>query len=245
MAYGTATVPQVDKIVGPGNKYVTAAKMAVFGTVDIDSPAGPSEALILADDTPDPGMVAMDFLSQVEHDPDAAAVLVTPEELARAVVAMMTQELPDLPRREIISAALKNNSAVLMVSTWTRPSSSPTNMQPNTCRSSPGTPCPVAQDQARGLHLPGAVRPGAGGRLRLGDQPRAAHRRLRPDVLGALVDDFIKKPTFQHLTREASASLKDTVITLAEHEGLLLHARAVAERFRIINSTAPRPACRP
>ncbi len=70
MAYGTETVPKVDKIVGPGNKYVTAAKLLVFGEVDIDSPAGPSEALILADETAEPRMVAMDFLSQVEHDPD-------------------------------------------------------------------------------------------------------------------------------------------------------------------------------
>ena len=84
LAYGTKTVPRVDKIVGPGNKYVTAAKLLVFGQVDIDSPAGPSEALILADDTATARFVAVDFLSQVEHDPEAAAVLVTPDaELAR------------------------------------------------------------------------------------------------------------------------------------------------------------------
>ena len=78
-------MPKVDKIVGPGNKYVTAAKLLVFGQVDIDSPAGPSEALILADDTAKARYVAVDFLSQVEHDPEAAAVLVTPDaELARA-----------------------------------------------------------------------------------------------------------------------------------------------------------------
>ena len=77
LAYGTETMPRVDKIVGPGNKYVTAAKMLVYGRVDIDSPAGPSEALILADDTGDPELIAVDFLSQVEHDPDSAAVLVT------------------------------------------------------------------------------------------------------------------------------------------------------------------------
>ena len=78
LAYGTGLVPRVDKIVGPGNKYVTAAKLMVFGQVDIDSPAGPSEALILADETAEPRFVALDFLSQVEHDPEAAAVLVTP-----------------------------------------------------------------------------------------------------------------------------------------------------------------------
>jgi histidinol dehydrogenase len=77
LAYGTETLPRVDKIVGPGNKYVTAAKMIVFGQVDIDSPAGPSEALILADDSGDSDLICMDFLAQIEHDPDSASVLVT------------------------------------------------------------------------------------------------------------------------------------------------------------------------
>jgi histidinol dehydrogenase len=106
-AYGTELVPRVDKIVGPGNKYVTAAKLLVFGQVDIDSPAGPSEALILADDSAQAGFVALDFLSQVEHDPEAAAVLMTTSEgLARLVVETITKELPHLPRREIIAEAL-------------------------------------------------------------------------------------------------------------------------------------------
>ena len=116
LAYGTELVPRVDKIVGPGNKYVTAAKLLVFGTVDIDSPAGPSEALILADDAAEPRFLAMDFLSQVEHDPEAAAVLVTPSAgLAQKVVDLIASELPHLPRREIIEAALTKYSAALVV----------------------------------------------------------------------------------------------------------------------------------
>ncbi|HZE20515.1 MAG TPA: histidinol dehydrogenase, partial [Desulfobaccales bacterium] len=112
LAYGTGLVPRVDKIVGPGNKYVTAAKLLVFGQVDIDSPAGPSEALILADDSAEARYLAADFLSQVEHDPEAAAVLVTTEaELARQVVEIINRELPALPRREIIEAALAKYSA--------------------------------------------------------------------------------------------------------------------------------------
>jgi histidinol dehydrogenase len=115
MAYGTQTVPKVDKIVGPGNKYVTAAKLLVFGEVDIDSPAGPSEALILADETAESRMVAMDFLSQVEHDPDAAAVLVTTwEPLAHRVIDFIKQEIHSLPRRDILTAAINNHSAVLL-----------------------------------------------------------------------------------------------------------------------------------
>ena len=116
LAYGTELVPRVDKIVGPGNKYVTAAKLLVFGQVDIDSPAGPSEALILADETAEPRFLALDFLSQVEHDPEAAAVLVTPSaELAQKVVDLIVSELPHLPRREIIEAALGKYSAALVV----------------------------------------------------------------------------------------------------------------------------------
>jgi len=93
LAFGTQTLPRVDKIVGPGNKYVTAAKMIVFGQVDIDSPAGPSEALIIADEMADPSLIAIDFLSQIEHDPDSAAVLVaTSQPLAELVCAAIDLE---------------------------------------------------------------------------------------------------------------------------------------------------------
>lgn len=234
LAYGTEMVPRVDKIVGPGNKYVTAAKLLVFGTVDIDSPAGPSEALILADETAEARLLAADFLTQVEHDPDAAAVLVTTDAAqAQKVVDLIKAELPKLPRREIIEAALAGSSAVLVapdlataldfanlyaaehLQVMTR---DPLSLLPRIRHAGsiflgPYAPVPVG-DYASGTNhvLP------TGGCARM--------------FSGLSVDDFIKKPTFQHLTREALASLKDTVITLAEAEGLPLHARAVAERFR-------------
>jgi histidinol dehydrogenase len=234
MAYGTETVPRVDKIVGPGNKYVTAAKLLVFGQVDIDSPAGPSEALILADETAEARLAAADFLSQVEHDPDAAAVLVTTDAaLAQRVVDLILTELPQLPRRGIIEAALARYSAVLVapnldaaldfanlyaaehLQVMTR---DPLSLLPRIRHAGsiflgPYAPVPVG-DYASGTNhvLP------TGGCARM--------------FSGLSVDAFIKKPTFQHLSREALASLKDTVITLAEAEGLPLHARAVAERFR-------------
>lgn len=234
LAYGTQMVPRVDKIVGPGNKYVTAAKLLVFGTVDIDSPAGPSEALILADKTAEARLLAADFLTQVEHDPDAAAVLVTTDAAqAQKVVDLIKAELPQLPRREIIEAALAGSSAVLVapdldtaldfanlyaaehLQVMTR---DPLSLLPRIRHAGsiflgPYAPVPVG-DYASGTNhvLP------TGGCARM--------------FSGLSVDDFIKKPTFQHLSREALASLKDTVITLAEAEGLPLHARAVAERFR-------------
>ncbi|RJR36462.1 MAG: histidinol dehydrogenase [Deltaproteobacteria bacterium] len=234
MAYGTETVSRVDKIVGPGNKYVTAAKLLVFGQVDIDSPAGPSEALILADGSAEPRFLAADFLSQVEHDPDAAAVLVTTDAAqARKVVDLILSELPSLPRREIIEAALAGYSAVLVapsldaaldfanlyaaehLQVMTR---DPLSLLPRIKHGGsiflgPYAPVPVG-DYASGTNhvLP------TGGCARM--------------FSGLSVDDFIKRPTFQHLSKEALAALKETVVTLAEAEGLPLHARAVAERFR-------------
>ena len=234
LAYGTELVPRVDKIVGPGNKYVTAAKLLVFGQVDIDSPAGPSEALILADDSAEPRFLAMDFLSQVEHDPEAAAVLVTASAgLAQKVLDLIITELPHFPRREIIEAALTRYSAVLVVENLDEAvdfanlyaaehlqivTKEPFAVLPRIRHAGsiflgPYAPVPVG-DYASGTNhvLP------TGGCARM--------------FSGLSVDDFIKKPTFQHLSRQALANLKDTVITLAENEGLLLHARAIAERFR-------------
>ena len=233
-AYGTELVPRVDKIVGPGNKYVTAAKLLVFGQVDIDSPAGPSEALILADDSAEARFVALDFLSQVEHDPEAAAVLVTTSErLAGQVVEIITRELPHLPRREIIAAALSKYSAVLVAPSLDAALEfanlyAPEHFQVVT--RDPFVLLPRIQHAGSiflGPYAPVPVGDYASGTNHV--LPTGGCARM---FSGLSVDDFIKKPTFQHFTREALEGLKDTVITLAEHEGLFLHARAVAERFR-------------
>jgi histidinol dehydrogenase len=233
MAYGTALVPKVDKIVGPGNKYVTAAKLLVFGEVNIDSPAGPSEALIITDDSAEARFVAADFLSQVEHDANAAAVLVTTSEaLAQKVIDIITAEMPSLPRREIIEAAFANSAFLvardldealdfanlyaaehLQIMTKDPFAVLPRIQHAGSIFLGPYAPVPVG-DYASGTNhvLP------TGGCARM--------------FSGLSVDDFIKKPTFQHLSREGLANLKDAVIMLAEAEGLPLHARAVAERFR-------------
>ena len=136
--------------------------------------------------------VAMDFLSQVEHDPEAAAVLVTTDaELAQAVVAFIMAELPHLPRREIIEAALTKYSAVLLVSSWMKPWTSPTSMRPEHLQIVTRDPFALLpRIKHAGSIFLGPVCPGAGGRLRLRDQPRAAHGRLRPDVLRAVRGRF-------------------------------------------------------
>ena len=234
LAYGTNLVPRVDKIVGPGNKYVTAAKLLVFGQVDIDSPAGPSEALILADETAEPRFLALDFLSQVEHDPESAAVLVTPAaDLAATVVQLIHAELPHLPRREIMEAALAKYSAVLLAKNLEEAVQFANLYAPEHLQIVTRDPFALlprirhAGSIFLGPYAPVAVGDYASGTNHV--LPTGGCARM---FSGLSVDDFIKKPTFQHLSLEALASLKDTVITLAENEGLLVHARAVAERFR-------------
>jgi len=187
LAYGTETMPRVDKIVGPGNKYVTAAKMLVYGQVDIDSPAGPSESLILSDHTGDPEWIAWDFLSQVEHDPDSAAVLVTPiEKIATKHLQVMTQDT------FITLNRIKHAGSIFL---------------------GPYAPVPVGDYASGTNHV----------------LPTGQCARM---FSGLSADDFIKKPTFQYLSKKGLAGLKDVVVTLAEAEGLPIHARAVKARFK-------------
>ena len=233
MAYGTKTVPKVDKIVGPGNKYVTAAKMAVFGLVDIDSPAGPSEGLILADDTARADWVAIDFLTQVEHDPDAAAVIITDSaELARNTADHIERMRASASRKDIISEALKNNSAILVAGNmeeaieftneyaaehlqlWTRD---------------------VWQTLMRVRHA-GSIFMGPYAPIPAGDYASGTNHvlptgRCARMFSGLSVDDFIKKPTFQYLSKQGLEGLRDSVIHLAEYEGLPMHAQAIRARF--------------
>ena len=121
LAYGTETVPRVDKIVGPGNAFVAEAKKQVFGRVAIDMIAGPSEILVLADGTCNPEFVAADMLSQAEHDKNASAVLVTDsEELAEAVASEIERQLETLPRKEIAGASIESNGKIIVTRRKTR-----------------------------------------------------------------------------------------------------------------------------
>jgi len=236
MAYGTETVPKVDKIVGPGNKYVTAAKLLVFGEVDIDSPAGPSEALILADETAESRMVAMDFLSQVEHDPDAAAVLVTTwEPLAHRVIDFIKEEIHSLPRQDILTAAINNHSAVLLANDFAEAIDFVNLYAPEHLQIITKEPFAVLPR----IRHAGSIFLGPYSPIPVGDYASGTNHVLPTGQTarmfsGLSVDDFLKKPTFQHLTKEGLRSIKDAVILLAESEGLPLHARAVAERFRYV-----------
>jgi len=234
LAYGTESIPRVDKIVGPGNKYVTAAKMLVYGQVDIDSPAGPSEALILADETGDPELIAVDFLSQIEHDPDSAAVLVTTsEELAKQVCDVINREFDTLPRKEIFQSSLTKHSHVLIAGDMEEAINFTNEYATEHLQILTEDPFITLN---RIKHA-GSIFLGPYSPVPVGDYASGTNHVLPTGQCarmfsGLSVDDFIKKPTFQYLSREGLASLKDVVVTLAEAEGLPIHARAVQARFK-------------
>jgi histidinol dehydrogenase len=132
LAYGTESVARVDRIVGPGNAYVAEAKLLVASAVAIDSPAGPSELLVIADESADPQLVAREMLAQAEHDPLAAVVAVMSSEAsANAVVRAIGQQLPGHPRAAIAATALQGQSAVLWSNHWSRPSRFRMHMRPD------------------------------------------------------------------------------------------------------------------
>lgn len=234
MAFGTECVPKVDKIVGPGNSYVTAAKMIVFGEIDIDSPAGPSEVLILADESADPYLVAIDFISQVEHDEDAAGVLVsTSAQLAEEVCEIINKEVEELPRKDIIKEALSRHSAVLVANNLDEALDFTNEYAAEHLQIMTVEPFAVLP---RIKHA-GSIFLGAYAPVPVGDYASGTNHVLPTGQCakmfsGLSVDDFIKKPTFQYLTKDGLSKLKDTVTTIAEAEGLYMHARAIRERFR-------------
>jgi len=233
LAFGTPTVPRVDKIVGPGNRWVTASKMVVFGQVDIDSPAGPSEGLILADGSADPGLTTWDFFSQLEHDPDAASVLVTPDpDLAAAVVQGIKTLLADLPRREIIEVGLKNNSAVLLAEDLDQAIAFVNEYAAEHLQIVTADPWTVLpRIKHAGSIFMGPWAPIAAGDYASGTNHVLPTGRCARMFSGLSVDDFLKKPTFQYLSEKGLAYLKEAILTLAEAEGLPVHAETVRRRF--------------
>ena len=234
MAYGTKTIPRVDKIVGPGNKYVTAAKTIVFGEVDIDSPAGPSEGMVLADKTGNADLIAIDLLSQAEHDPDSAAILVTPsDDLAAGVAESINKRLPGLPRKEILDSSLARYSCILIARDMDQAIDFVNEYAPEHLEIMTEDPyTTLKMIRNAGSIFLGQFSPISAGDFASGTNhvlPTGQSARM---FSGLSIDDFIKKPTFQYLSKEGLSLLRDAVVTLAEAEGLPLHAQAILERFR-------------
>ncbi len=234
LAHGTETLPKVDKIVGPGNKYVTAAKMLVYGQVDIDSPAGPSESLILADETGVPDWIALDFLTQIEHDPDSAAVLVTTStKLANEVCRSILRRFRSLSRKEIIQSSLAGHSRVLVAADMDQAIDFTNRYAPEHLQILTRDPFFILNRiRHAGSIFLGPYSPVPAGDYASGTNHVLPTGQCARMFSGLSVDDFLKKPTFQYLSKEGLASLKDTIVTLAKVEGLPLHARSVEARFK-------------
>jgi len=235
LAYGTETVSAVDKVVGPGNRYVTAAKAIVRGDVEIDFLAGPSEVLVLADDTADPTLVAADLLAQAEHDPNASAVAVTDDaDTAGAIAAAVRDGIPERERADTIRAAMTGDAsgvlcarsmseAVLFAEEYAAEHLSIQAADDEALLDridsagsaflGPYTPV-AAGDYASGTNH---VLPTGGGARRHG---------------GLSTETFLRSATVQRLDRGALAGIEGTLTTLAEAEGLEAHAESVRRRFR-------------
>lgn len=232
MAFGTETVPKVNKIVGPGNVYVTAAKMLVRGTVEIDFPAGPSEVLIIADRCADPGVLAADMIAQCEHDPQSIAVLVSLDELlASAVVEEIEIQSRSAKRAEIIQKSLEH-SAVLAAGNMAEAVDFANAFAPEHLEIIVKDPLSVLRliTNAGSIFI-GGYTPVAAGDYASGTNhilPTSGYART---FSGLNVDHFTKKITVQMITDLGLESLEETITSLAEAEGLNAHAQSVRRRL--------------
>jgi len=238
LAYGTETVPRVDKIVGPGNAYVAEAKRQVFGRVAIDMIAGPSEILVVADDSANPAFVAADLLSQAEHDALASAVLVTDSRpLAEAVRGEVERQLSTLPREAIARASIERNGRIVVTDDLTRAVELSNDLAPEhlelCVRESERY---LARVKNAGSVFLGHYCPEALGDYLAGPNhtlPTGGTARFS-SPLG--VDDFVKKTQYTCFSREALAALSDRIAVFARAEGLEAHARAALIRGGAANA---------
>jgi histidinol dehydrogenase len=233
LAHGTAKIPRVQAIVGPGNAYVTAAKQLVAGLVHTDAPAGPSELLVVADRTAKPSEVALDLLAQAEHDPDAQVLLVaTDRKLADAVRRELEERLPDARRREVIEASLRDHAALLVAKDLSEALEFANDYAPEHLTLMVRNPA-AALAKVRNA---GSVFLGRHAPVSLGDYgsgtnhvlPTMGHARVRG---GLSVEDFRKWVTWQEVTPAGLRRIGPAVATVARAEGLIAHAEAVEERL--------------
>ncbi|MGF7118438.1 histidinol dehydrogenase [Methanobacterium oryzae] len=234
MAYGTESVPKVDKIVGPGNIFVTTAKKMAYGDVDIDFPAGPSEVLIIADETANAEYIAYDMLAQAEHDPDAACALVTTsKDLAYEVHDKILGKIKYMKRSKIIEESLEKYGKIIITDSMDEAVSFSNEYAPEHLIIMTENPEEVLKDinNAGSIFL-GELTPVAAGDYGSGTNhvlPTSKNARM---YSGLSTESFIKKPTVQKLSKEGIDNLKDVIITLAEYEGLYAHAESFKKRIK-------------
>lgn len=232
LAYGTESIPKVDKIVGPGNAFVAEAKKQVFGRVSIDMIAGPSEILVIADGKSNPVHVAADLLSQAEHDKLASAVLVTDsEKLALAVQAELERQLPLLPRQEIARASIENNGKIIVAETLMAGIEIANEIAPEHLELQVDDPFSYLD----AIQNAGSIFLGRSCPEALGDYFAGPNHTLPTSGTARFsnplsVDDFVKKSQFSYYTPEALAKAADKIAAFAEKEGLRAHGRSVTIR---------------
>ena len=235
LAYGTETVPRVDKIVGPGNAFVAEAKKQVFGRVSIDMIAGPSEILVVADSRSDPEFVAADLLSQAEHDRMASAVLVTDSsEFAVAVSEELERQIPLLPRCDIARASIDNNGKIIVAENDLSLAIDIANeIAPEHLELCVDNPFDYLDKiKHAGSIFLGRYCPEALGDYFAGPNhtlPTSGSARFSSPLS---VDDFVKKSQFTYYTKDALGAVSDKVAYFAEKEGLSAHARSATVRFK-------------
>lgn len=233
LAYGTQTVPKVDKIVGPGNAFVAEAKRQVFGMVSIDMIAGPSEILVIADGKSNPAFVAADLLSQAEHDKMASAVLVTDsEELANSVSIEIEKQLKELPREEIARASIENNGKIIIAENLTDVIDVANEIAPEHLELCVDNPF----DYLDKIKNAGSIFMGRYCPEALGDYFAGPNHTLPTSGTARFssplsVDDFVKKSQYTYYTKEALFKVADSVAFFAEKEGLSAHAKSAVIRL--------------
>lgn len=232
LAYGTASIPRVDKIVGPGNAWVASAKRQVFGAVDIDAIAGPSEVLVIADDSADPSWVAADLIAQAEHDKEARAVVVTTSRrVAEGVAAELAKQVADLPRREIAEHSLRAHGAAVVCATLDEAVAFANAWAPEHLE----LHCGGAREIASRCTSAGAIFVGAHASEAAGDYLAGGNHVLPTggaaryaSPLG--VYDFLKRTSLIEYTAEAAARHARPIAALAAVEGLDGHGRSAMKR---------------
>ena len=233
LAYGTESVPKVDKIVGPGNAFVAEAKKQVFGKVDIDMIAGPSEILVLADNTNNPRHIAADLLSQAEHDKMASAVLVTDSEaFAAAVAAELEKQIPSLLRSEIARASIDNNGKIIVANDLLDAIEISNEIAPEHLELCLDNPF----DYLDKIRHAGSIFMGKYCPEALGDYFAGPNHTLPTSGTAKFssplsVDDFVKKSQFCYYTKDGLAKVADKVSAFAMKEGLQAHAKSATVRM--------------
>ncbi|MEZ7532486.1 histidinol dehydrogenase [Veillonella atypica] len=233
LAYGTEQIPKVDKIVGPGNIYVATAKHQVFGQVDIDMIAGPSEIGIIADDSANPVHLAADLLSQAEHDPRARAIMVTnSEKLAQLVSDEVERQLSQLPRESIARPAIENNSYIAVMDSVEDMFTVMNKVAPEHLE----IQLPDPMEYMSMVENAGSVFLGRYASEPLGDYVGGTNHVLPTSGTAKFssplgVYDFVKRISFTQFSRERLQEVARDITTLARTEGLEAHARAIEVRF--------------